>query len=228
MFRSNFLKALMAVCIVSLTMVACNKEEVLTSDLLFRNASTTDTENRLVAAEAETGNAQARRGGKCFQLNYPLTIVTLAGEENSFIDREALKAFYETYKADGGQKSDLMLAYPIEVTLEDGTLQMLASAEEMQALKDACPRKESGTRGNKTRCFEVVFPISATAADGSALSIESSRELKQFKKSVKMAMENESALPTIIYPIEVTIEEETISIASQTALEDLKESCEQN
>jgi|GEM_PF-3575126 len=232
MFRSNFLKALMAVSIVSLTMAACNKEDVLTSDLLFKTDSTTDAENRFITTEAATDDRTARRGDKCFQLNYPITIVTAAGAENSFADRAALKAFHKTYRADGGEKSDLMFAYPIEVTLEDGTLQMLANAEEMEALKETCPQRERGTRGesrgDRKACFEVVFPINATAADGSALTIESARDLKQFKRSVKIAMENETGVPTINYPIEITIEEENVSITSQTALEDLRENCAQN
>lgn len=226
MFRTNFLKAIAAVCIVSLTFVACNKEESLISDLELRTIEATETENRLAALTSTTENPAERRDGKCFQLNFPVSIVTPNGIESAIADHEALKAFFKTYRAEGGEKGDLMFAYPIDVTLEDGTLQSVASKEEMQVLKESCPQRERG-EGRK-RCFSIIFPVTATAIDGSTLILEGRRDFKKFKRSVKMALENGETVPTLSFPIEITTEEGDVSIASQAALDDLIESCSQN
>jgi len=229
MFRTNFLKAIAALCIVSLAFVACNKEESLISDLELRTIEATETENRLAAVTLTTENPKARRGGKCFKLNFPVSIVTPDNVENAIADHEALKAFFKTYRAEGGEKGDLMFAYPIEVTLENGTLQSVASQEEMETLKESCPQKERGEgRGNAERCFSITFPVTATATDGSTLTLEGKRDFKKFKRSVKMALENGETVPTLNFPIEITTEEGSVNIASQTTLDDLIESCKQN
>jgi len=221
MIRTNFLKAFMAVCLVSLTMVACNKEEALSPDLELRTLTLTDGENNT-----------NKRGGKCFKLNLPISISTINGDEITIADREALKAFFENHKAEGGEKDDLVFAYPIEVTLKDGTEQLVASKEEMEVLKENCPQRARGNngaaRGNRTPCFKVVFPVTATAADGSTLTLENRQDLKKIKRSIKSAIENGDAAPSLNFPIEITTADGNVSIATQTAFDDLRAACKQN
>lgn len=231
MIRTNFFRAIAAVCIVSLTMASCNKEALI-PDLELRNATLTETESRLISVSPEVENTSASRGGKCFQLNYPVSIITPEGDENVIADRKSLKTFFQNYRAEGGEKGDLTFAYPIEVTLEDGTLMAVATPEDMQTLKESCPQRERGEgrpgRGNGERCFSINFPLTATASDGSTLTLEDKRDFKKFKKSVAMALENGEATPTLNFPIEIMVEEESLSITSQTELDNLIADCRQN
>lgn len=222
MFRSNFFSALMAVCIVSITMIACNKEEIFTSDLSLRTASNLETENLLPASKAFEAENMATNKRKCFMLNYPVSIVTPDGMETAVASKEALKAFYRNYKAEGGEKGELSFVYPIEVTLQDGTTQLVNSQEDMQAIKESCPSK-----GNK-HCFKAVFPVTITTATGETETLEDRRDWRKFQKSVRMAIENGETVPAINFPIEITTEEGNVSITSQSELDVLRESCSQN
>lgn len=219
----------MAIAIVSLSLVACNKQDALNSYLDLENLETVEAENRSANETPASFTATSTLKRKCFELNYPVGIVTPGGSITSVADRQALKTFFRTYRAEGGEKEDLSFAYPIGVTLEDGTFQSVSNQEEMEALKESCPPRERADRGNRGEpCFRVVYPLTATSTDGSTLTIEAKRDWIRFKRSVKNALENDEVAPMLNFPIEVTIEEEIKMIASQAELDELKASCREN
>ena len=73
-------------------------------------------------------------GVPCFTLNFPITLTTVNGEV-TVADQAALADLIKSLK---GTKSRPQFVFPISITLEDGTVQTINSAEELRAAKEAC------------------------------------------------------------------------------------------
>ena len=89
------------------------------------------------------GNGPRGHGGKCkdlcFEINYPLTIELPDGTTAEGNSRRELKQAARDWKAANPDATERpMLAFPIEVTLEGGTVQSVASKEDLKALKESC------------------------------------------------------------------------------------------
>jgi len=192
------------------------------SDVSLKTASDIETESRIPAATTLGAESIAAKKSKCFRLNFPVSIATPNGSEHAVASREELKAFFNAYRAEGGEKDELSFVYPIEVTLQDGTVQLVSSEEEIQAIKENCPSK------GRTSCFTVAFPVTITATDGEIQTLDSKRDWRRLQKSIKRAIENGEATPTINFPIEVITEEGSLNITSQSELDVLKENCSRN
>ncbi len=79
------------------------------------------------------------RGERCFRLVYPITI-TFPDETTDIVDtRRELKIAIRSWKRNNPEVEERpALTYPLQVELEDGTIVDVASAEDLQALKDSC------------------------------------------------------------------------------------------
>ncbi|MEO1517881.1 MAG: hypothetical protein AAFV95_22865 [Bacteroidota bacterium] len=79
------------------------------------------------------------KGHKCFELVFPISISFPDGTTVQAIDRGGLRTAVREWKTNNPDvEGRPMLVFPIEVLLEDGTTQSIASIEELKALKDSC------------------------------------------------------------------------------------------
>ncbi|MEM8895632.1 MAG: hypothetical protein AAGC88_13705 [Bacteroidota bacterium] len=83
-----------------------------------------------------------------------------------------------------------------------------------------------GHRGDKGKCFQIVFPYNLTLPDGTTVTIESREDMRSVFEWYR---ENEGVeeRPTIEFPIELEYAEDSIvAIASQEELEAAYENCQ--
>lgn len=79
------------------------------------------------------------RGMFCFTLNFPLSIDFPDGTNTEVADHMALKDALRAWKADHPDSVDRPeLAFPITVTMEDGTEVTVESKDALKELKDSC------------------------------------------------------------------------------------------
>ncbi len=74
-------------------------------------------------------------GKPCFTFNFPISVATVSKGVVEITTKEELKALLkELHK----NKEKLELVYPLSLTLKDGTIVSVNSAEEIKAIKGAC------------------------------------------------------------------------------------------
>lgn len=75
----------------------------------------------------------------CFDINFPVTLINPDGstiEVNSYEEGE--KVVDEFYEANPESETDILVQYPISITLADGTVQTIESEEALDAALEAC------------------------------------------------------------------------------------------
>lgn len=80
------------------------------------------------------GPGKGGHGKPCFTINFPVTVTT-DSVEVVLADQAALKELLKSLKGTGTKPH---FVFPITITLEDGTVQTVSSAEELKAIKEAC------------------------------------------------------------------------------------------
>jgi len=86
--------------------------------------------------KSEMTNGQHKR---CFKIVYPVSILFPDGSSLEVEDRKAAKEALRAWKAENPDATERpALDFPIDVELEDGTIQTINSKEELIALKEEC------------------------------------------------------------------------------------------
>ena len=114
------------------------------------------------------------------QILYPYSVIVVAtGVEmviNSERDLEVIRKNCSDTKRDTIRMACYTLAFPINVTLADGTTQTVNSLEELKAL-----RKSSTTRV----AFRIQFPFDVILANGNKITIATKEELNALETRCK-------------------------------------------
>ena len=212
---------LFALVFSGLFFTSCSDENDLVSDL-----TDTYTEEALFTIESRTNTG--RLG--CFEFIFPITIEMPDATTQTVMSLEELKEVIQTFKENNPDAEEKpTLVYPIEVLSEDGEIISVESQDGLKELKKACNYRGNGSRGHKTRdlCFEINYPLTVVFPDGTTAEAETRREIKQLARAYKEANPDAEEKPMVQFPIEVTLEDETvISVASKEELKALKENCE--
>jgi len=92
------------------------------------------------------------------------------------------------------------------------------------------PNGEKGERGNKGnkggKCFTTVFPITLSFPDGSSAEVADRAAAKEALEAWKTANPDSEERPSIAFPYDVTLADETIvTLTDEAALAALKETC---
>ncbi len=74
-------------------------------------------------------------GNPCFKINFPFTVITTSKGEVVINSQDEFQALLKSLK---GTKEKPQYVYPITLTLKDGTVVTVKSAEEIKAIKDGC------------------------------------------------------------------------------------------
>jgi len=85
------------------------------------------------------GRKDHKKGDRCFKIVFPVSIAFPDGMTTEFADRVALKTAIRAWKADNPDAEEKpMLAFPLDIELEDGTIVTIADAEALMAQKESC------------------------------------------------------------------------------------------
>lgn len=88
--------------------------------------------------EGRGADGRRGRGFSCFSLVFPVS-ATIGGETSSFEDKASLKQAIRAYKQEAGDDAERpQLVFPLTIEYEDGTQVEVQSAEELDAIKEAC------------------------------------------------------------------------------------------
>jgi len=173
-------------------------------------------------------NQKCRTGHRgCFEFVFPITI-TFADESSaspeSYEDlRDAIKTWKEA-NPDATERPDI--AYPIEITTDEGEIVSIAEADELKAVAQECRMTMRPGRGVFRNCFHLVFPVEIAFADGSVLSAESKAALKIAIRAWKATHPNGGNRPTLVYPLTIKYEDGTTEeVATKEDLQAIKLAC---
>ena len=199
-------------------MTACQKENF--DELTTQNFTQQATEDNLLNARGgERGNR-----GKCFEIIFPVTLSFPDGSSEEVADRAAARAAIQAWKAANPEATERpSIAFPYDVTLEDGTVVSLSSQEDLDALKETCEPRNGGNRG---RCFSIVFPITIDFPDGTSATVNDKEEAKAAKEAWKEANPEATERPSIALPYDVLLRDSSVlTIATAEDREALRATC---
>ena len=182
------------------------------------------------------------RGNDCFDINFPIMVVYPDGSTTMATDKDSLRTLFRDFRdtQEEDSEEELMIQFPIDVTLADSTVVTLNSAEELEALKDECQEDDDEDDcngdcdddhdGRGDDCFDLNFPVSVVYPDGTTATAEDKRDLRNLYRDFNESQEEDSEEELEFqYPIDVTLEDGTVmTLNNETMLEALIESCEED
>lgn len=222
--------------------IACNKDNTVSTD----DTTTLDAQVNQTLTTLEARGNLGPQG--CYDLVFPVSIkladgtVITAPSQDSL--RHALKAYHKAHPGEDRPHTLPNFVYPVSVIAQDGSIIVVSTAADLQALKAACPkhhldsicRRDSldhkGFPRHDTICFTLVFPIKVTKTDGTIVTISSAADLKTLAQSEhgkghgKDGHHGPKDQLNIVFPITVKkADGSTQVVNTQAELKTLRESC---
>jgi invasion protein IalB len=161
--------------------------------------------------------------GPCFRPVYPLTVIYPDGTTVSVEDRFELRVAIRSWFTDNpGTDERPVLEYPFEVALQDGTVQLVNNADEIQELLAAC-----GYDGSNRPCFRPVFPLTIAFPDGTNEEVDNRFEFRMAIRAWVIANPDADERPSVAFPYEVLLSDGTmLTIENEVALAALIAFCQ--
>jgi hypothetical protein len=212
---SRILKITALLFFAATLFVACDKE------------ATTDSFGEIETQEAFMQMEEAGHLGcnGCFQLVFPVTLVFEDGTTAAVDSRIAIRQAIRAWIQDNGRPTQRpQFAYPFGVTLRDGTVQTIASDEDLRELVQGC--RPNGPH-DRTPCYDLVFPVTLVYPDGTEAEAAGPMALRQLLRQWKQDNPDSDERPTLGFPIQVTLSanDSLVTVNSQEELMALREDC---
>lgn len=207
---------------IAISFTACEKNTPLTPNVL--DGSKTAAKLSTVV-ENQEDNAKK---GPCFEFSGEVTYLlpdgsSVTGEQD--VAKAEVKAWYEA-NPDSDERA--ILQFPVEIILEDETVNAINSLEELRAAKAACKNDRGGKgkgRAHGKKCFEFNGEVTYLLPDGSSVT-EVYPMVKTSVKAWYEANPDSEERATLQFPVEITFEDETVStINNQEELGAAKATC---
>jgi hypothetical protein len=144
--------------------------------------------------------------GKCFEIVFPVTVIYPDKSTKEVANKEAYMTLIKTWKeANPESKERPTLAFPFEVTLEDGSTATVENEDGLKTLAMSC-RPQGGPKGGICGdCFTPVFPVTISFPDGTSASVASATAFKAQLDAWRTANPNASGHPQIAFPYSVKL-----------------------
>lgn len=228
--------------------VACEKDKVTPEIPNDNNLQTQNfVHNLQSAAESQGADGEPEDSTdyelECFDFVYPIEVnipnqeVVSVNSEDEFFD--VLDQWFEANEEEEDLEDFPTLVFPIQVTLEDGTMESIGDEEELCELYETCFEDEFGEDWNEDEdwdedyeheedmCFTFEFPVTVNLPDGSSSAANTEEELEDIFDDWFENNEDEEAFPTFAYPVTVVLLEDSTTqiINSDEELDELFEEC---
>lgn len=202
------------------------------------NIMTTNEGNRSSTSNTDSDSTSY---DDCFQIVFPITINYPDGSSEAVNSEEELdQKMIAWFEANMDAEDFPTIAFPINVTV-NGEAQQVANDEALCDLLHECYGDDDweGEPGDDDWddidvdvyvCYELVYPVTVQAEDGTQTTIDSEDEFETFVMDLFENIDTTQAEPEFpdfdfVYPITVTQNEETITVNSEEELEALEEAC---
>ena len=161
-----------------------------------------------------------KRRHRCFTFNFPITFfmpdnttITL----NEKADWVLIRAWYQA-NPHGNERPEIV--FPVDITLEDGTVQTLLDIDELKEVKKACKEKR-----DKRKCFRLVLPVSFTMPDATVITVTERADFKLIREW-HIANPDATEKGTLNYPVDIMFRDmTTATINDATEMQAAKEAC---
>lgn len=187
------------------------------------------TEKLAFGSAGHEGAGQMGRGkggqiafGKCFEIVFPITVIYPDKSTKEVVSKEAFMTLIKSWKkANPASKERPTLAFPFEVTLEDGSTATIENEDGLKTLASSC-RPEGGPKGGIcSGCFTPVFPVTISFPDGTSKIVASATEFKTQLDAWRAANSSSTGHPQIAFPYSVKLKLDS-SIVVLKNTDDLK------
>ncbi|HFA51294.1 MAG TPA: hypothetical protein ENJ95_19955 [Bacteroidetes bacterium] len=162
---------------------------------------------------------------ECFTINFPVTLVypdgTTAPANNNV---EMLELFIQWEMDNPNAEEYPTLAYPVEITLADGSVQVIDDEAEIDAVFEDCLGDWVDEETNF--CFDIEYPVTVLLPDSSSQIANSDEQLDQIIMDWFVENPDDEGFPTLDFPINVNMDGEAITVGNETELEQLIEQCD--
>jgi len=145
----------------------------------------------------------------CFEFVFPLTVIQTDGTQVTIADSDALFDFFENQ--DEYYEPDFV--YPITLDFGDGEQEVMYDEQDLEEAFDYCE--------DDFECFDIVYPITMVDDAGNEVVINNEEEFYTFFDA-----QNDAYEPEVIYPVDVMVDEEILTITSDDEMEELYEICD--
>lgn len=160
--------------------------------------------------------------GKCFEIVFPVTVIYPDKTTKEVATKEAYMTLMRNWKqANPESKTRPTLAFPFEVTLEDGSAVTIENEDGLKTLALSC-RPEGGPKGGICgNCFTPVFPVTLSFPDGTSKTVASATEFKTQLAAWRAANPNATGHPQIAFPYSAKLKLDSSIVLLKNA-DDLK------
>ena len=145
----------------------------------------------------------------CFEFVFPVIVIQTDGTQVTITDSDALFNFFENQE----EAYDPDFIYPITLDFGDGEQEVMYDEQDLEEAFDLCE--------DEFECFDIVFPITMVDDTGNNVIINNEEEFYTFFDA-----QNDAYEPEVIYPVDVLVNEEIITITSDDEMEELYERCD--
>lgn len=160
--------------------------------------------------------------GKCFDIVFPVTVIYPDKTTKEVANKEAYMTLIKSWKeANPASKERPTLAFPFEVTLEDGSTATVENEDGLKTLAMSC-RPEGGPKGGICGgCFTPVFPVTISFPDGTTKVVVSATDFKAQLDAWRAANAKATGHPQITFPYSVKLKLDSSIVVLKNA-DDLK------
>lgn len=149
----------------------------------------------------------------CYTLVFPVG-VQLGDETATVEDAAALREAIRAYRQANAGAGRPGLVFPVTVASATGEEVAVESREAFRRLRRACRAER------RADCFTFVFPVTIEHARAGQRSVENAAQLRR-----AMSHANRRGRWSVVFPVEVTQDGETVEVASRAALRALRRDC---
>lgn len=170
------------------------------------------------------------KGGACFEIQFPLTVVMPDDSEITADSREELGKAVKEWFTDNGKKhrQRMSFKYPITVVFKGKTL-TLEGERGLERIKMACRGdKGGGKEGDKDRvaCIELVYPVTFIMPDRTTLAVENKEvHAEAIKKWFEEHPDFQRQRPALQYPVDVVFKGRPMTLENEREMARLREAC---
>lgn len=217
------------------------------AELLSDTTEVLTTEEATVQALTVMESSGEMGCSGCFELVFPVTI-ELPDESQVVVEsrediRDAIALYLEDNPPTDGRpfrpfrRFRPAVVFPYEVQLEDGSILLLESEEDLAAVLEDCgfnPNRPQGPgwngshgqHGGLHHCFNLVFPVTVNFPDGTSLEVADREALATAFGDWRMNNPDADERPVLAYPYDVELQDGTVvTVASDEDREALREEC---
>lgn len=186
---------------------------------------------------------------ECFEFVFPIEIVFPDGTSQAANDDDKIDEILDKWFDENENAEDFpTLNFPIDITRPDGSTTSINSEEELEDIFEECYEDyelecdeddwgydddddwddEWDEEYEEEFCFEFVFPLTVQYPDGTTSTAADEEGLFDIFETWFEANEDDTTdvYPTFVFPIQITVDDSTITINSEDELEELEDELE--